>query len=211
MNEEEENPVEESPKSFLKNPLFWTVIFIIAALVLFFAAFKFSGGEKYPTLNYEGYEFYKIENMWYTQLQFGDKLVTLPLRFNPLEVQDVEIHGKLGDAFNRRDIYITFDPRNITGTNFTILALGAAELSLSLAKAMEINTIAACAYDVPEVCENRPIVSCDEKNKSVIVISDVGTPEILLYEECVVLKGYDMRLLKSIDRFLYQWYKIMKD
>ncbi len=211
MNEEEEIPVEEPPKSILKNPLLWTIIFIIAVLVLFFIVFNFSGGKQYPAINYEGHEFYKIENMWYTQLQFGDKMVTLPLRFNPLEVQNVKIHGKLSDAFNRKDIYITFDPRNRTGANFTILALGAAELSLSLAKAMEINVIAACAYDVPEVCGNRPIVSCDEKNKSAILISDIGTPEILLYKECVVLKGHDIGLLKSIDRFLYQWYRIMKD
>ena len=76
---------------------------------------------------------------------------------------------------------------------------------------MNINTIASCAYNISGVCDEIPIVTCEEKDKSVILLMDVGTPEILLYENCVILKGYDMNLLKSIDRFLYQLYGIMKN
>lgn len=209
MNEETVEEIEE-PRGSLK-PLIWTIIILIAISAFFLVGFRFFGDSSYPTIEYNGFEFYEIENMWYTQWQLEDKIFTLPLRHNPLEVEDVEIHGQLQKSFNRKNVYITFDPRNSSETNFTILSLAAAELSLSMTKVMQVNAIASCAYDVPGVCQDRPIVTCEDKDKSVILISDVGTPEILLHGDCVILKGYNMDLLKSVDRFLYQWYGIMKD
>ncbi len=195
-----------------KGPLIWSIIIILLALAVFFISFKLFGATNlYPVVDYNGFQFTKIENMWYTELKLGDKLVTLPLRFNPLEVSNTSIRGRLNTTFNRNDVYITFDPRNDTGSNFTVLALAAAELGLSLTKAMNLNLIASCAYNSSDICDGRPTVTCDEINKSVIMLLDVGTPEILLYNDCVVLKGYGINLLKSVDRFLYQWYGIIKE
>lgn len=207
---EQDAPEEEL--NVKKGPLIWSIVIILLVLAIFFVSFKLFGATKpYPTMDYNGFQFTKIEDLWYTELKFGDKLITLPLRFNPLEVGNTSIHGRLNTTFNRKDIYITFDPRNNTGSNFTVLALAAAELSLSLTKAMNLNLIPACANNASDACEERPIVSCDETNKSVIMLLDAGTPEILLYNDCVVLKGYGMNLLKSVDRFLYQWYGIQKE
>lgn len=194
-----------------KGPIIWAAIIIILTLIAFFIGFKLSSKVSYETVEYNNLEFSKIENMWYAKLQFSDKLVTLPLRFNPFEVENVSIKGRFNESFNRKDIYIAFDPRNITGSNFSIVALAAAELSLSLVKTMNINAIASCTHDVPDICENRPIVSCGEENRSILLLIDAGSPEILLYENCIILKGYGMSLLRSVDRFLYQWYGIMKD
>lgn len=204
----EENAEVETPK---KGPIIWTIVIIISILIAFFVGFKLSSKTSYETVEYNNLEFSKIENMWYARWQFGDKLVTLPLRFNPFEVENVSIKGRFNESFNRNYIHIAFDPRNTTGSNFSIIALAAAELTLSLVKALNINAIASCAYDVPDVCENRPIVSCGEENRSIILLIDAGSSEILLYEDCVILKGYGMNLLRSVDRFLYQWYGIMED
>lgn len=194
-----------------KGPIIWAAIIIILTLIAFFIGFKLSSKVSYETIEYNNLEFSKIENMWYAKLQFSDKLVTLPLRFNPFEVENVSIKGRFNESFNRKDIHIAFDPRNTTGSNFSIVALAAAELSLSLVRTMNINAIASCTHDVPDICENRPIVSCGEENRSIILLIDAGSPEILLYENCIILKGYGMNLLRSVDRFLYQWYGIMKD
>lgn len=194
-----------------KGPIIWAAIIIILTLIAFFIGFKLSSKVSYETIEYNNLEFSKIENMWYAKLQFSDKLVTLPLRFNPFEVENVSIKGRFNESFNRKDIHIAFDPRNTTGSNFSIVALAAAELSLSLVRTMNINAIASCTHGVPDICENRPIVSCGEENRSIILLIDAGSPEILLYENCIILKGYGMNLLRSVDRFLYQWYGIMKD
>src|SRR3989338_5288068 len=78
---------------------------------------------------YKGYSFVFANGLWYTQLQFNEKLIDLPLHFDPAYA----------------DKYV---------------ALSAAEMSLSLYKAIGREPIAACTKNETLACSKRPIVNC---------------------------------------------------
>ncbi|MEM3126801.1 MAG: hypothetical protein QW331_01900, partial [Candidatus Woesearchaeota archaeon] len=60
---------------------------------------------------YKGYSFVFADGLWYTQLQFNNTLINLPLHFDPKSVENVPLTGAINSTkFNEREIYITFDP-----------------------------------------------------------------------------------------------------
>lgn len=191
---------------------------LVAAVVLLIVVFValtvgyqkiFPPKSPYDTITYNNFDFYKIENLWYTDWQKGDTLYTISLRNNPKQVEDIPIVGNLSDDFSRPQVHVAFDPNQ---GNFSILSLAAGELSLNLFRALKVEPVAACSDENEEICSGRPIVStnCSENhNLSVIFIRDVGKPVILLEGDCIFLGGQGWDLLKSVDRLLYEWYGIM--
>ncbi|MBD3354424.1 hypothetical protein GF361_00385 [Candidatus Woesearchaeota archaeon] len=168
-----------------------------------------SGGEG---INYihNGFSFIYMDDMWYTQVQrhSDNTLMDIPLHFGPKDLENVSISGEVSDDFKKSQIYITFDP---TDEKLNYVALAAAELSLNLAKGMGIYPIAACTKNETETCNTRPIVDCDDEDKAVIFLKQIeGTGEVILDDNCVELKGKDWELVKATDRFLLQWYQVMK-
>jgi hypothetical protein len=155
---------------------------------------------------YNNFAFVKVGNTWVTRVQKGDKLYTVPLRFNPKQLEDVQIVGELDKRFVPSNLYITFDPR---GDVFTYVALAAGELSINLAQALDVLPTAACAYNVTEACYDRPIVSCQDNDKAVIFLREANETMVILQGNCMVLQGEEMNLLKAVDRVLYIWYGIM--
>lgn len=193
--------------------LVWSIVFVIAAAVLIFSAgYYFYSRESYETVEYNNFIFTKMSGMWYFEWQDNDRLYTIPLRFSPYEAENVTIDGKLSESFNRNEVYVTFDPDS---GNMSYLALGAAELSVNMARAVGVTPIAACTKSADsegnafDFCEGRPILSCTP-GKSVIYIRAVGSARILLGGECIVLEGSGFELVRAIDRLLYQWYGIIK-
>lgn len=180
-----------------------------AALIIFIP--KLLPPKEPTTVYYNGFEFKLIDNMWYTQWQHNGRIYNLPLRFNPYDVEDVIVAGRLNDSFNdNKDIYITFDPVQENHSSYKYLTLAVAELSLSLTKAFGKNIIGACAVNETEACIDRPIVNCDSAGLSVIYLKTAKTPAIFINQTCVMLFGTGFELLKPVDRFLYTWYEIIK-
>lgn len=165
-----------------------------------------AGKETEDNFLYNNYAFVKVGNMWVTRWQKGDELFTIPLRFNPLQVEDVLIEGELDERFDPAKLFITFDP---TSESFTYTALAAAELSVNLATALDVFPTAACAANATEACFDRPIVSCSDEDKAVIFLREEGDTKVILRGNCMVLQGNQMELLKAVDRVLYIWYDIM--
>lgn len=184
---------------------------VVLVLILFFIIFGIRGSpEEYKPniIEYNFFEFEEIQGFWETDIQLDDKLYRASFRFNPEDVQHVEINGAFG-GFKTQPIYLTFDPE-AESEEFKYLALGTTELSLHLIRALNYSVEAACTKNVTAACMDRPIVNCQDENKSVIYLVPKPPAQITLEDNCITVSGAEFDLVKSIDRLLFQWYKIMQ-
>ncbi|MBD3361875.1 hypothetical protein GF358_03735 [Candidatus Woesearchaeota archaeon] len=203
----EDEPTNPKTKKFYA---LLAIIFIIVFLFIFLGV-KWIYPEKSiitERMEYNGFEFEKIAGLWHTEWVNNDQSYIITLRYNPKEVEEVPVFGTITETFNQRNIYLSFDP-TANFSEFKYTALANSELSLSLAKAFGKNPIAACIKNKTNACADRPIVNCETKNKSVIIVSANGDPAVLMKENCIILKGAELDILKSADKLLYTWYRIM--
>lgn len=221
LEPESEKEKTKEEKSALKNKnLFWIIAAIIVLFVIFFAVKHFMQPDDYnpfelpegeEELIYNGFRFVKIEGLWYTQWQRDEKLYTIPLRFNPADAEKVPTEGILNvSLFNKMpELYVTFDLSEKEGKNFTMLALASAELSQNLVKAINRYPIAACTNNESDACRERPIIDCDTEGVPVILIREQSPTKVILDDNCMILQGEGMDLLRAVDKVLYQWYGII--
>jgi len=204
-----ENSVKEKKESIF----YWSIFFIIAVIIIFFAANKFFSKEpEYPKVVYNNWEFTKMADLWWFEWQRGSIIYSVPLRFNPYEVESIRVVGNLNATkFNaQRYVYITFDFSNETGQNMAVLALAATELTQNIVTAINRTPLAACIENNDEVCEGRPIKSCNNTDEPVIYLREGISAGIVLHDSCIILTGNSTDLLKSVDRLLYYWYRIIE-
>ncbi len=184
------------------------VALAVIAILALGAIFFFD--EKEPESNKVEYNYFVFEEkagLWETILSLNDQTYSAAFRFNPEQAEDVYITGSFS-GFKKSPIYLTFDP-NASSEQFKYLALANTELSLHLIRGLNMQVEAACTVDETPACEDRPIVTCNS-NESVIYLVPKAPTQITLKGSCVTLSGEDMELLKSVDRVLFQWYKIMR-
>ena len=188
----------------------WVVLGITLGLILLFGVRPLLPERHGTTLTYHNFLFEQIEGNWYFDWQRDNVLYTVSLRYSPYDVENTTIRGVLNESFNtRREIYVTFDPELGNNTkNFTTLALAATELTQSMARVLGFKPISACTRNSSS-CAGIPIVTCATPNASVLSLTDIGTPGIILEQNCIILRGEGFGLLKSVDRLLYQWYGVM--
>ncbi|HII30226.1 hypothetical protein COT48_05185 [Candidatus Woesearchaeota archaeon CG08_land_8_20_14_0_20_47_9] len=160
-------------------------------------------------IEYNHFIFEKRGGMWHTQWQRDGDIYNLLLRFNPYEVENVTITGGLDDRFISSEVYVTFDP-SYTAT-LTYVALGAAELSLNMARGLDITPVAACTINITDACSNRPIINCTNTEQAVVYIREDDEPAgLYLQGNCITISGRGMEILRAVDRLLYAWYGIEK-
>lgn len=157
-------------------------------------------------VEYNYFKFEQIGGLWQTAIALDDELYEAVFRYNPEQVKDVYITGNL-TGLQKTPIYITFDPES-GKEEFKYLALAASELTLHLIRALNFTVEAACTKNKTEACYDRPIITCAD-NASVISLVPNPPTQITLEGDCVTLSGEGMELLKSTDRLLFQWYKVM--
>ncbi len=205
LESEQKQRNKESGKYLVYSSLGLAGVIIIVFLLLYI--FPFSRTE---SLNYNGFTFNKIRGSWHTQWQDHEKNIFTPgFRYNPKEVEDVPTLGTLNSSFSENEvIYLTFEP-NASQEEIKYVALGTTELLLSLMGPLKQNVITGCANDQSDACINRSIVTCDDKDKSVIFIKAQSPTGIVLDNNCVIIQGEGFDLVKSVDRLLFQWYKII--
>ncbi len=202
---------EESPQETSKETRIFLIIGSIAfAALLLFLVFglKHQKTTELNKVTFNYFTFTEVGGLWQTDINVDGQPYEGVFRFNPEQVKDVYITGNL-TAFKKEPVYITFDP-NASSGDFKYLALGASELSLHLVRALNVSVVAACTSNDSLVCEGRQIVTCEDKDKNVIYLDASPPTQITLDGRCVKLSGLEMDLLKSIDRLLFQWYRIMK-
>jgi len=157
-------------------------------------------------LTYNNFEFHKKQDLWITDVQVGNKIITIPLHYTPWETENIRINGSLHPSFNEDDLYITFDPDN---SNTTTMALAAGELSLNLAQGIRRDLISACSKNETEACALRPIITCENTDINVIYLKEAEEPHVKLEDKCITIEGKGMDLVKAVDKLLFYWYGIV--
>jgi hypothetical protein len=167
------------------------------------------GEESEINYMYNGFSFVYLDNLWYTQIKRkDDAIIDVPLHFSPKDLEEVPITGTLDKRFYQEEIYITFDPDE---TGLTYVALSTAELSLNLAKGIEVMPIASCSKNETDACKDRPIVNCDDKEKAIVYFKKGdGEGRIRLRGNCVELIGDEWEIVKATNRFLFYLYHVME-
>ena len=191
-----------------KTTRYFIIIGAVALVVVIgFLLFGFKKEAPKNTVDYNYFTFEEIGGLWQTNIQIKNQPYEALFRFNPTQVQDVYITGNFS-GFKQEPIYITFDP-DAGKEQFKYLALAASELSLHIVRALNLTVEAACTKNETEACFNRSIVTCADDASVIYLVSKPPT-QITLDGDCVTLSGDGMELLKSADRLLFQWYKVMK-
>lgn len=195
---------------------FYVLIFIVVLILIvigiltvpFLKNLFLISQEKSTTLTYRGFIFTKVENLWLTQWERDKQLYNLAFHFNPKEVENVPVSGTLYDNFSESGIvYITFDPD--VGPPLGYVALTAGELSLNLARGLNYELVAACTRNETEGCKDRPIVTCEDLDKSIIYIKVANETGVDFLGNCIIVKGSESELVKSADNLLFRWYRII--
>lgn len=217
---------KEKPKS--DKILIFSILFIILLIAIFFSV-KYFYKPKILTVDdlnkqnidgklkreqgylYKGvYSFVKSSGLWFFQLKSpsGRVLYNIPLHYSPNEIEDLKITGRFSPLFtNSTDIYITFDPL-AEDLQYTALAVG--ELDQSILTAFAKNPIAACDKNETSACKDRPIITCDNtKNTPVIYFRNNATTKIAYNDNCLIVQGQGLELIRAVDRMLLQWYGVM--
>lgn len=161
---------------------------------------------------YKGaYSFVTLDNLWYTQITSpkGTRIYSLALRYSPKDLKDIVIEGNLDtEVFNNKtEFFVTFNP---TGGDFSYIALAVADFNTHMSKVFEKNPIAACDRNETESCKNRPIVTCEDKDKLVLYVKESDKFRAYYNNNCIVVEGSGFDLVKGVDRVLYNLYNIME-
>jgi len=208
-------PVPLDPKAAEKAEKGMQFVFILAIVTIILVIAGILGmkyilpKEKLETVTYNQFTFTKTAGSWFTQWQYNNELYTIPLRFNPYEVENISISGSLNAIFNSYNVtYVTFDP---TDSNMAYVALAASELTINLAQVMGYNLSASCTTNETgaEACLNRTIAKCGDANKAIIYLKEDNETKVTFNETCVTVQGRDIELVRAVDRVLYKVYGIM--
>tara|TARA_Y100000310_G_scaffold137282_1_gene136174 strand:+ start:87 stop:620 length:534 start_codon:yes stop_codon:yes gene_type:complete len=158
---------------------------------------------------FQGYSFVNIDGFWYTQLKSpaGTRNYEMALRFAPWEVEGIPITGKLDDSlFNEvEEYYVTFDP---LGSDFNYVALAIGDFNEHLMKIFEKTPIAACDKNETGACVDRPIIDCNSEGL-VIYAKESQTVGVEYEDNCIVVSGNGLDLIRAVDRSLYNLYGIL--
>lgn len=160
---------------------------------------------------YKGiYSFVNLDNEWFTQLSSpkGTRVYDLAMRYSPRELANITIKGSLNTEFfdNQSEYYVTFNP---TGKDFSYVGVASADFNTHITTVFEKNGIAACDRNMTEPCHNRPIVTCEDSTKLVVYIKEAERFRAYYNNNCIVVEGNGMDLVRGVDRVLYNLYKIM--
>lgn len=159
----------------------------------------------------DAYSFVNFDNLWYMQLKSpqGTRLYNMALRYGPKDLENIKIKGRLNSELldNATDYYVTFNP---TGTNFSHVALAAGDFNQHMVNVFFKMPIAACDKNETLACRNRPIATCENKEKIVLYIKEANETNVYYDDNCIVVEGSGFELVKGVDRVLLNLYGIME-
>jgi|TARA_Y100000310_G_scaffold207348_1_gene207853 hypothetical protein len=228
---EEKDEKEEIKEDKLKSDK--TLIVITIILVLIFAAIlgsRYLNQELPETIDelhelnlkgklkpeqgylYKGaYSFIKFEDLWYTQLMSpkGTRFYNIQFRYGPRELEDIKIGGTLNANFlnDAKEYYVTFNP---AGNDFSNVALAVADFNQHMTNIFFKQPIAACDKNETLACRNRPIITCDNTNDLVLYVKEANFSKVYFDDNCIMVEGSGLDLVKGIDRILLSFYDIME-
>ncbi len=224
----EKNSKEEEPKNSKEKILLISIGLIALLFILILAYGRFYKPqpqtlEELHVLNINGklkpqqgyvykgvYSFVTLDNLWYTQLKSpkGSKIYSLALRYSPRDLKGIAIEGSLSkDFFDAQGKFFnTFNPK---GKDLQYVSVAIADFSTHMSNVFEKNPIAACDRNETEACKTRPIVTCEDSDKLVLYVRESDRFRAYYNNNCIVVEGKGLDLVKGVDRVLYNLYGIM--
>ncbi|MBU3901694.1 hypothetical protein KKF25_03560, partial [Patescibacteria group bacterium] len=156
------------------------------------------------------YSFVKFDGLWYMQMMSpgGSRLYNIQFRYGPKEVEGMKIYGSLDTELlnNASDYYVTFNP---TGNDFSSVALAIGDFNQHMTNIFFKTPIAACDKNETAACKDRPIITCENKDKIVLYIKEANNTGVYYEDNCIVIEGSGLELVKGVDRVLYDFYEII--
>ena len=84
-----------------------------------------------------------------------------------------------------------------------------ADFDTHMSKVFEKNPIGACDRNETDACKTIPIVTCADKDKVVLYVKESQKFRAYYNENCIVVEGSGLELVKGVDKVLYNLYGIM--
>ncbi len=158
---------------------------------------------------YNGFSFVFADGLWWSEIKQPDRIVKIPLRYGPREVENITVVGKLAPEFNRgENVTMAIDP--FYANKYYSLALS--ELNNNIASGIRRRPVAACTVNNEAICEGRGIISCENnQGRPVIEIQNKAgeAGKVTLKGTCILITGDNLELVRAADRLIWQWYRVM--
>lgn len=217
---------KKSEKNISDKILIVSVIIIIIIFFIAFFGFKYLSKSEIKTIDelhllnmqgklkpeqgyiFKGFSFVKLDTLWYTQIQVENRLYNIPIHFGPRDLKDIPIEGSYNATLFdlSQGIYMTFDP---LGNYLTYVALATGEIDQTLTKAFGKYPVAACIKNETEACKTRPIINCTNTKAPLIYVKEADETKVILNDNCLIVQGKGMEIVKAADRLLMRLYDIM--
>lgn len=199
---------EQEPKTTF---LIWLVVLIgVVFVAIIMMRSVYDPGPPVNKVVYQEFEFVQLpDHFWEFEWQQGDAIYHIPLRYNPLQLDNVTVTGDIDSRFGERpELYLAVDPSNKTDQQF--VALGVGEMGLNLLKVFGVELRPSCTRNETAACWERPIMTCEmDVDKSIIVIREGPGPTVIQNYNCIIVQGEKLELLQAVDRLLFKFYGIM--
>lgn len=207
MAAKKEKKAEKGDKS-IKFFIYAIVILAIIILLILSIRFFYKPEKKSDSYSYNNFVFTNITGLWMTEIQKAgtNKSYIISLHYGPLELEDVPAEDAVGRFKNISQIYITFVPDR---EPLSFIALSASELSLNLARTLNITPIAACTINITDACANRPVVDCQNDGVPAIFLNYANTTQVYVKNNCIFVEGFEKEIVKATDRLLLKWFSVM--
>jgi len=160
------------------------------------------------------YSFVKFDDLWLTQFKSpkGTILYDIQFRYGPREVEDIKISGTLNTKrFNdATQYYATFNP---LGNDFTYIRLARFDYDIQMTKIFQKTPVSACDRNVTNgttACVGIPIITCDNTDDVVVYFKESKELNLEYDDNCIVISGSGLDLIKGVDRILYDLYDIIE-
>jgi len=193
----------------VSNKTSWMIVGGIIALTVVVFAIFFLIPERENKITYNAFEFVYVNELWQTEWERDGQLYIPAFRFHPKEVENVPITGNVDSRFRLESVYLTVDPSQVKTEEEAYLTVAAVELSLKLESLFEGKVVTACTRNETDGCVDRPIITCENTNSTVMYLKQAGEAKVVVNGNCVTIQGAGEEIVRAVDKVLYQWMGII--
>jgi hypothetical protein len=207
MDEEDSNKIPSEKEEALKGRkiIIITTIVIVSLIILFFSIrYLYHPETTEDSYEYNGFKFTKMSayGLWFTEIQKGDEIFRIPLRYSPREVEDIPIDRNVyREIINSKKIYTTV-PNNLS----SVAVLALAEVGRITGTRYGILNIPSQGALTQSKGDGTPVKTCEDAvNGTGIILFDVGDEtKIYLEGNCVIVQGTDeWEIVRAADRLTF--------
>jgi len=224
---DKEKEKAETEEKNISDKILLISIAVMILVIIFFLSFRFFTQETPKTLDdlhalnlqgklepdqgyiYNRYSFVYFDGLWYTQVQKGNNLFSIPLHYAPKDLEDIPLTGSLNSSlFNKNKfIYYTFNP---ISSELKYVSLAIWEFTNTLTSAMNKFPKPACDRNETAACKKVPILTCDNKVLPIAYFREENETLVSYNDNCIIVQGEGQDIVRATDRMLLNLYGIME-